>query len=90
MYIFFLKQNYNLPVTNITGSVFMGRASCPSPYAIDILVALGRILSKINTCRKEITLTDELEINLLNLQGKKRGFFQFFLMQITSNLCLVY
>lgn len=33
----------------------MGRASCPSPYAIHILVALGRILSKINTCSKHST-----------------------------------
>lgn len=58
-----ILQKYNVPVTNVTGSVFVGRASCPSPYAIHILVALGRVLSKINTCRKEITLTDELEIN---------------------------
>lgn len=41
----------------------MGRVFCFFFYVIDILVVFGWIFSKINICRKEIILIDELEIN---------------------------
>lgn len=41
-----------VPVTDVTGAVFMCGAACPSADAVHILVAFRGVLCKVDPCSK--------------------------------------
>jgi len=44
-----------LPLTGVAGPVLVGWTPCPATYPVDVLIALRRVLSKINPCSKHAT-----------------------------------